>query len=68
MAQMPCPSCKKPLGLTFEFIQKNPIMQCPHCKTVMNFSVSPEIEKKMKEGLAEIERIKKKYKGMVKFG
>ena len=37
---MPCPSCKAPLGLTLDFIVKNPISQCPHCGVVMNFKAS----------------------------
>ena len=50
-------------------IIKNPIMACPHCKTVMNFEPpNDEIKEKMKNGLAEIEKIKSKYKDIVKFG
>tara|TARA_Y100000592_G_scaffold19985_1_gene30652 strand:- start:762 stop:1007 length:246 start_codon:yes stop_codon:yes gene_type:complete len=69
MAGVPCPSCKVPIGLTLELIIRNPIMVCPHCKTVMNFEPpNDEIKEKMKKGLAEIEKIKNKYKDIVKFG
>jgi hypothetical protein len=44
-------------------------MACPHCKTVMNFEPpNDEIKEKMRSGLAEIEKIKSKYKDIVKFG
>ena len=68
MQATPCPSCRQPLGLTLDIIIKNPIVACPHCKTVMNFEVNDEIKEKMKKGLAEIEKIKNKYKDIVKFG
>ena len=67
MAGIPCPSCKQSIGLTLDFIMKHPKMQCPHCKTVMNFEVSEEIKLKMQKGLREIEEIKKKYSKLAKF-
>jgi uncharacterized protein YbaR (Trm112 family) len=54
---LPCPNCKTPIGLTLDFIVKNPVSVCPSCKTVFNFAVSEEIED-----------IKKQYSGSVKFG
>ena len=64
---MPCPYCREPLGLTLEFITKNPVSKCPHCDTVFNFAVSDEIIKKFRKVTSEIEDIKKQYKGIVKF-
>lgn len=65
---LPCPSCKIPIGLTLDFIVKNPVSVCPSCKTVFNFAISDEIVKSFKEALQEIEDIKKQYSGSVKFG
>ena len=67
MASIPCPSCKQPLGLTLEFIIKHPKMACPHCKTVMNFEVNKEIKQQLDSTLAEINKIKSEYQGIVKF-
>jgi uncharacterized Zn finger protein (UPF0148 family) len=63
----PCPSCKTPLGLTLEFIMKNPICVCPNCKTTFNFTVNEDIKKIYKETMSEIDKIKRQYKGVVKF-
>jgi transcription initiation factor IIE alpha subunit len=64
---LPCPNCQTPIGLTLKFIIKNPISLCPHCNTIFNFSVNSEIVKSYKEAISEIEKIKKQYKGTVKF-
>jgi hypothetical protein len=65
---LPCPSCRNPIDLTLEFILKHPISACPHCQTVLDFTVNDEIKNKYNEALAEIQKIKKQYQGMVKFG
>ena len=62
-----CPTCKKPLGLTLEFIMKNPICACPHCGTSFNFTVNEDIKKIYKETMSEIDKIKRQYKGTVRF-
>ena len=67
MAGVPCPSCKNPIGLTLEFIIRNPITVCPHCRTVMNFEVNDEIKEQLNTAVNEINSIKNKYKGTVKF-
>jgi len=64
---MPCPACKKPLDLTLKFIIKHPISACPHCDIIMDFSVNDEIKNSFKEALSDIDKIKKQYKGTVKF-
>ena len=64
---LPCPNCKKPIGLTLEFIIKHPISACPHCEVIMDFTVNEEIKKSFNEAISEIEKIKGQYKGMVKF-
>lgn len=64
---MPCPSCKAPLGLTLDFIIKNPVSQCPHCKAVMNFKASKVATDDLKKGLRQIEDLKKKYSDIAKF-
>lgn len=64
---LPCPSCRNPLGLTLEFIIKHPIMQCPHCKTVMNFSGNKESAEEFLSGFKELERLKKKYSKIATF-
>ena len=64
----PCPSCKQPLGLDLHFIIKNPVMQCPHCKTVMKWDVNKDIQKELNGVLNELQDIKKKYKGIATFG
>jgi len=64
---LPCPSCQNPLGLSLEFIIKHPISACPHCQTIFNFTVNDEIKVSFKDAVSEIEKIKKEYKGMVKF-
>ena len=43
---LPCLSCKQPLGLTIEFIMKNPLSQCPYCGVIMNFKPDAKIVKK----------------------
>jgi hypothetical protein len=65
---LPCPSCRKPIDLTLEFIIKHPVSACPHCETILDFSVNDEIKNKYNEAIAEIEKVKKQYAGMVKFG
>jgi len=67
MAGVPCPSCRNPIGLTLEFIIRNPRMVCPHCETIMNFDVNDDIKKQLGDALTEIDSIKSKYKGTVKF-
>ena len=64
---LPCPSCKNPLGLTLEFIIKHPIMQCPHCKTVMNFSGNKQSAEEYLKGFKEIEELRKKYSKIASF-
>ena len=64
---MPCPSCKAPLGLTLDFIVKNPISQCPHCGVVMNIKASDIATDHLKKGLRQIEDLKKKYSHIAKF-
>ncbi len=64
---LPCPMCKTPLGLTLEFIIKHPVSACPHCQVIMDFTVNEEIKKSFNEAISEIDKIKKQYKGMVKF-
>jgi hypothetical protein len=65
---LPCPMCRKPLGLTLEFIIKNPVSACPHCRTILDFTVNDEIKESFTKVLKEIDQIKKQYKGQVKFG
>lgn len=65
---IPCPGCQTPLGITLDFIVKNPMSVCPNCETVFNFAVSQEIIESFKDALQEIEDIKKQYNGSVKFG
>jgi uncharacterized protein YbaR (Trm112 family) len=64
---IPCPSCRNPLGLTLDFIIKHPIMQCPHCKTVMNFSGNKESAEEYLKGFKELEALKKKYSKIASF-
>lgn len=64
---IPCPLCKQPIGLTLEFIIKHPIMTCPHCEVIMDFTVNDEIKKSFADAISEIDKIKKQYKGTVKF-
>ena len=64
---LPCPACRNPIGLTLEFIIKHPISACPHCDVIMDFTVNEEIKKSFNEAISEIVKIKKQYKGMVKF-
>ena len=64
---LPCPACKKPIGLTLEFIIKHPVSACQHCDVIMDFTVNEEIKKSFTEAISEIDKIKKQYKGMVKF-
>ena len=65
---LPCPSCRNPIDLTLEFILKHPVSACPHCQTILDFSVNDEIKQKYSEAIDEIQKIKKQYQGMVKFG
>ncbi len=67
MIQMPCLYCKKPLGLTLEFIQNNPVSQCPHCQTTFNFAMNIDVMKRFNQVNREMEEIKNKYKGIAKF-
>jgi hypothetical protein len=64
---LPCPACKQPIGLTLEFIIKHPVSGCPHCGIIMDFTVNEEIKRSFNEAISEIDKIKKQYKGMVKF-
>ena len=64
---LPCPACKTPIGLTLEFIMKHPVTVCPHCEVIMDFTINEEIKKSFNEALSEIDKIKKQYKGTVKF-
>ena len=64
---LPCPACKQPIGLTLEFIIKHPVSGCPHCGIIMDFTVNEEIKQSFTEAVSEIDKIKKQYKGMVKF-
>ena len=64
---LPCPACKKQIGLTLEFIIKHPVSGCPHCGIIMDFTVNEEIKRSFNEAISEIDKIKKQYKGMVKF-
>ena len=64
---LPCPACKQPFGLTLQFIMKHAVMACPHCDVIMDFTVNEEIKKSFNEAISEIDKIKKQYKGMVKF-
>ena len=64
---LPCPACRKPIGLTLKFIIKHPVSACPHCDVIMDFTVNEEIKKSFNEAISEIDKIKKQYKGMVKF-
>ena len=43
-------------------------MACPHCYAILSFKVKEETTKRMQKGLAEIEKIKKKYANIAKFG
>ena len=65
---LPCPSCKTPLGMDLKFIMRNQISACPNCNTIFNFQVNDEIKQSFKEAMGEISKIKKQYKGVVKFG
>ena len=64
---LPCPACKKPIALSLEFIIKHPVSACPHCQVIMDFTVNEEIKKSFNEAISEIDKIKKQYKGMVRF-
>lgn len=64
---LPCPVCGSPLGLSLDFILKHPISACPGCKTVFNFDVEDEVKGKMNAALNDIEKIKKRYQGLVTF-
>ena len=65
---LPCMSCKAPLGLTLQFITKNPVCACPHCGVIFNFHVSDEVKQSLGKALHDIDTLKTKFKGMVKFG
>ena len=62
-----CPYCRKPLGLDLKFISTNPMSMCPHCETILNFSVSKDIIHEFKKITGEMEEIKSRYKGIAKF-
>lgn len=64
---MPCPNCKQPLGLTLEFIIKHPVMQCPHCTTVLNFSGNTESAKEYLQGFKELQKLRDKYSKIATF-
>ena len=51
---LPCPNCQTPLGISLDFIIKNPVSVCPTCQTVFNFAVNDEIIKTFKETLNEM--------------
>ena len=40
---------------------------CPNCQTMFNFEVGDDIKESLNKALADINKIKKQYKGMVKF-
>ena len=46
------------------FILKNPVSQCPYCKTILDFSGNINIMEEYKKVLGEIELIKKQNKGI----
>ena len=54
---LPCPGCGKPLGLTIEFIMKNPISQCPYCEVIMNFKADEKVVGEYKDALNQIKLI-----------
>ena len=56
---LPCPACRKPIGLTLEFIMKHPVTVCPHCEVIMDFTINEEIKKSFTEAVSEIDKIKK---------
>ena len=64
---LPCPGCGKPLGLTIEFIMKNPISQCPYCDVIMNFKADNKVVEEYKDSLNQIKAIQDKYKKIAKF-
>ena len=64
---LPCPSCRQPLGLTIEFIMKNPVSQCPYCGVIMNFKPDSKVVDEYKDALNQIKSIQDKYKKIAKF-
>jgi transcription initiation factor IIE alpha subunit len=64
---LPCPACRTPLGIDLAFILKHPMSVCPNCQIILDFSVNDEIKNSFKEALSDIDKIKKQYKGTVKF-
>ena len=64
---LPCPACAQPLGLSLDFILKNPVCGCPYCNTYFNFNVNESIKQEFNKTMREIDEIKKKYKGTTKF-
>ena len=40
---------------------------CPNCQTMFNFEVGNEIKESLASALSDINKIKKQYKGTVKF-
>ena len=40
---------------------------CPNCQTMFNFEVDDDIKQSLGKALSDIDKIKKQYKGMVKF-
>ena len=64
---LPCPGCQQPIGLTIDFIVKNPISQCPFCGVIMNFKADPKVVSEYKEAIDQIKSIQEKYKKIAKF-
>jgi uncharacterized Zn finger protein len=62
---VPCPSCKSPIGLTLDFIIKNPISKCPNCGVVMKFKGDEKILEEYNNVINEIKNIKKQYQGAI---
>ena len=64
---LPCPGCQQPIGLTIDFIVKNPISQCPFCGVIMNFKADSKVVDDYKEAINQIQIIQEKYKKIAKF-
>jgi hypothetical protein len=64
---LPCPSCRQPLGLSLQFIIKNPVSACPYCQTIFNFDVGSDIKRKFTDTIKQIDKIKSRYKNIANF-
>ena len=51
-----------------QFIIKNPVSVCPGCGIVLDFSVNEEVRNRFNEAIAEMDKIKSRYKKIAKFG